>query len=276
MNEISLIDKYKAYQILDDEWTNIASDIELIQTEGLQTCNKVDPKTEIKKKNGKEEEVQIGWKGRVIPFELVQEYKMKDEVKSIRNIENRLEEISSFYQETIESLSEDEKEEITDMLNETNDAFVNANIVRKAKETIKSVQYNEEIDKKIREVAKVIDEEKELKKEQKTLETKLQNNSKKAIEELSENEIKELLKIKWIKPIVSNINKLVEELINDFSKKIENLSKKYEKTLMDVENEILTTEKELSLMIDELVGDEYDMKGLNEFKSLLNGGVYGK
>ena len=45
---------------------------------------------------------------------------------------------------------------------------------------------------------------------------------------------------------------------------------------MDVENEILTTEKELSLMIDELVGDEYDMKGLNEFKSLLNGGVYGK
>lgn len=276
MNEISLIDKYKAYQILDDEWTNIASDIELIQTEGLQTCNKVDPRTEIKKKNGKEEEVQIGWKGRVIPFELVQEYKMKDEVKSIRNIENRLEEISSFYQETIESLSEDEKEEITDMLNETNDAFVNANIVRKAKETIKSVQYNEKIDKRIREVAKVIDEEKELKKEQKTLETKLQNNSKKAIEELSENEIKELLKIKWIIPIVSNINKLVEELINDFSKKIENLSKKYEKTLMDVENEILTTEKELSLMIDELVGDEYDMKGLNEFKSLLNGGVYGK
>lgn len=276
MSGIALIDKYKAYQILDDEWTNIASDIELIQTEGLQTCNKVDPKTEIKKKNGKEEEVQIGWQGRVIPFELVQKYKMKDEVENIRNIENRLEEISSFYQETIESLSEDEKEEITDMLNETNDSFVNANIVKKAKETIKSVQYSEEIDEKIREVAKFIDEEKELKKEQKNLETKLQNNSKKAIEELSENEIKELLKIKWIKPIVSNINKLVEELINDFSKKIENLSKKYEKTLIDVENEISSTEKELSLMIDELVGDEYDMKGLNEFKSLLNGGIYGE
>ena len=104
----------------------------------------------------------------------------------------------------------------------------------------------------------------------------MQNNSKKAIEELSENEIKELLKINWIKPIVSNINKLVEELINDFSKKIENLSKKYEKTLIDVENEISSTEKELSLMIDELVGDEYDMKGLNEFKSLLNGGIYGE
>lgn len=272
----SLIDKYKAYQILDDEWTNIVYDIELIQTEGLQACNKVDPKTEIKKKNGKEEEVQIGWQGRIIPFGLVQEYKMKDEVENIRNIENRLEEISSFYQETIASLSEDEKEEITDMLNEANDSFVNANIVKKAKETIKSVQYSEEIDKKIREIAKIIDEEKKLKKEQKELEIELQINSKKAIEGLSENEIKELLKIKWIKPIVNNINKLVEELINDFSKKIENLSKKYEKTLIDVENEISTTEKELSIMIDELVGDEYDMKGLSEFRSLLNGGIHGE
>ena len=272
----SLIYKYKAYQILDDEWTNIVYDIELIQTEGLQACNKVDPKTEIKKKNGKEEEVQIGWQGRIIPFELVQEYKMKDEVENIRNIGNRLEEISSFYQETIASLSEDEKEEMTDMLNETNDSFVNANIVKKAKETIKSVQYSEEIDKKIREIAKIIDEEKKLKKEQKELEIELQINSKKAIEGLSENEIKELLKIKWIKPIVNNINKLVEELINDFSKKIENLSKKYEKTLIDVENEISTTEKELSIMIDELVGDEYDMKGLSEFKSLLNGGIHGE
>ena len=276
MSDIPLIDKYKAYQILDDEWTNIASDIELIQTEGLETCNKVDPKTEIKKKNGKEEEVQIGWQGRVIPFELVQKYKMKNEVEEIKNIENRLEEISSFYQETIESLSEDEKEEISELLNETNDSFVNANILKKAKEIAKAVQYSEEIDSKIKDVAKTIDEEKELKKKQKDLETALQNNSKKAIEELSVNEVNELLELKWIRPVVDNINKLVEELINDFSKKIENLSKKYENTLLSVEDEIIKTEKELSLMIDELVGDEFDMKGLNEFKSLLNGGIYGE
>ncbi len=276
MSDIPLIDKYKAYQILDDEWTNIASDIELIQTEGLDTCNKVDPKTEIKKKNGKEEEVQIGWQGRVIPFELVQKYKMKNEVEEIKNIENRLEEISSFYQETIESLSEDEKEEISELLNETNDSFVNANILKKAKETAKSVQYSEEIDSKVKDVAKTIDEEKELKKKQKDLETALQSNSKKAIEELSVNEVNELLELKWIRPVVDNINKLVEELINEFSKKVENLSKKYENTLLSVEDEIIKTEKELSSMIDDLVGDEFDMKGLNEFKSLLNGGIYGE
>ena len=38
-----------------------------------------------------------------------------------------------------------------------------------------------------------------------------------------------------------------------------------------MENQIAETEKELCAMIDELTGDEFDMKGLSEFKSLLLG-----
>ncbi len=275
IDQIPLLDKYKAYQILDDEWNKISGDIELIQTEGFNTCNKVDPKTELKKKNGKEQEVQVGWQGRIIPFELVQEYKLQEEVKNIKDIENRLEEISTFYQETIEALSEDEKEEITELLNDNNDSFVNANIIKKAKEIKKATQYNEELDKKIIEVSKLIDEEKELKKELKVKENDLQNKSKEAIENLSEKEIKDILELKWVQPIVKNINKLIKDLINEFSKNVEKLSKKYDCTLTRIEDEITSTEKDLASMIDELVGDEFDMKGLNELKSLLNGGNYG-
>lgn len=36
-------------------------------------------------------------------------------------------------------------------------------------------------------------------------------------------------------------------------------------------SEIRETEQKLALMIDELVGDEFDMKGLGEFKKLLTG-----
>lgn len=276
MSRFTLIDKYKAYQILDNEWNIISSDIELIQTEGITTCNKVDPKTEIKKKNGKEEEVQIGWQGRVIPFELIQNYKMIDELEGIRSIKEKLKEISLLYQEKLETLSEDEKEEISELLNDTNDSFINANVIKKAKEISHGPQYGEELDKKIKEIAKIIDEEKKLRKEKKSKESELESNSKKIIEELSESEIKNLLKIKWIQPVVEQIYNLVEELINDFSKKIENLSKKYEKTLINIENEISTTGKELSLIIEDLSADEYDMKGLNELKSLLNGDRYGK
>ena len=39
----------------------------------------------------------------------------------------------------------------------------------------------------------------------------------------------------------------------------------------EIENQIKETSKALSDMIDDLVGDEFDMKGLSELKSLLLG-----
>jgi len=41
--------------------------------------------------------------------------------------------------------------------------------------------------------------------------------------------------------------------------------------ISQLENEIESTEKELSKMIDELEGNEFDMLGLAEFKKLLGG-----
>ena len=54
------------------------------------------------------------------------------------------------------------------------------------------------------------------------------------------------------------------------------MSKKYSLTLIDLESQIKEAETSLVGMIDELVGDEYDMKGLNELKSLLKGGENGE
>ena len=46
---------------------------------------------------------------------------------------------------------------------------------------------------------------------------------------------------------------------------------KYATTFFDIEEEIKSTEKELCSMIDDLVGNDYDMQGLREFKALLGG-----
>lgn len=61
LKNISLIDKYEAYQLLDNEWGKIAVDLEIIQSEGFEATKKVDPNLVIKKKDGKEQEVQEGW-----------------------------------------------------------------------------------------------------------------------------------------------------------------------------------------------------------------------
>ena len=67
-------------------------------------------------------------------------------------------------------------------------------------------------------------------------------------------------------------NHIIKDLISNVS----NLSKKYSLTLIDLESQIKEAETSLVGMIDELVGDEYDMKGLNELKSLLKGGENGE
>ena len=44
----ALIDKYQAYQLLNDQWGGISSDLEIIQTEGFAAAKQVDPNMVIK------------------------------------------------------------------------------------------------------------------------------------------------------------------------------------------------------------------------------------
>ena len=46
---------------------------------------------------------------------------------------------------------------------------------------------------------------------------------------------------------------------------------KYAVTYLELDEQIQKSEEALSSMIDELTGNEYDMKGLAEFKALLKG-----
>lgn len=42
--------------------------------------------------------------------------------------------------------------------------------------------------------------------------------------------------------------------------------------MIDLSDKIESSEKELCSMLDDLTGDEFDIKGLQEFKKLLGGG----
>ena len=55
LEDIPLIDKYEAYQLLDNEWDKISIDLEIIQTEGFEAIRKVDPNMVLKKKDGKDQ-----------------------------------------------------------------------------------------------------------------------------------------------------------------------------------------------------------------------------
>ncbi|MCG3677504.1 type I restriction-modification system subunit M [Aliarcobacter butzleri] len=272
LENIPLIDKYEAYQLLDDNWQSIATYLEIIQTEGFEATKQVDANIVIKKKNGKDVEVQEGWLGHIMPFDLVQNTYLKDELEALKVKEDRLLEITAQYEEILESLSEDEKEE--DTVKESKDAFVNAEVVKVAKEIRteikKKAKFNEDsYELKILKVDGLISEEKALKKDVKEESEKLHIKTKKTIENLSDTQVYELLELKWIEPLEDKLYKLPNGIINNLVNKIQEISVKYETTLKDIENEIKDTSKELSSMLHELDGNEFDMQGLKAFQELL-------
>ena len=331
ISAIPLIDKYKAYQLLNDEWNKISTDLEIIQTEGFASTKQVDPNMVIKKKDGKDEEVQDGWIGHVIPFELVQTTLLKEQYAEVKAKEKRLEDITAEYTEIIESFSEEEK--VGDFLNDDNDAFVPAEVRKKLKEIyedadspelsglygylslidkkeskaaklqyvaehtevdwsaiegsgvyakgkvtarIKALQEGyifpeDSFEAKLDQTASLMDEEKDLKKEAKELAAALHLLTKKKIENLSDEQALELLRLKWISPLSASLHALPVSVINDLVKSIQALAEKYAVTGLNLETQIKESEKSLSAMVDDLQGSEYDRKGLSEFQSLLKG-----
>ena len=217
----------------------------------------------IKKKGNATQEVQDGWRGHIIPFDLVQDTHLYDDKMALKEKEGRISEIASEYEGILDTLSEEEKE--GDYVNE--EAFVFAEI-RKA---LKDDSTPPETKDKLKKVQKLNTEEKSLKSEIKKESALLEEKTKETIENLSDEQAIELLKDKWIKPLTHNLMQLPDSIVAGLVTKLEALAKKYETTLAEVEEEIAETEKSLSAMIDDLEGGEFDMLGLAELKNLLGG-----
>ena len=265
LSGIPLVDAYEAYQILDNDWNHIAVDLEIIQTEGFPATKQVDPNMIVKKKDGKDQEVQDGWAGHVVPFDLVQQTMLSDNLAAIQGIEDRLAEITSGYEEALDELPEEEKDK--DFVNDDKTAFVWPEV----KKSIKSKEMDVQVLAILKKVSSDNEEEKKLKKQLKDQSEALHIETKKTIEALSDEQIYSLLDQKWISPLIDGLGKLPESIISDFIAQIEKLVAKYETTFADVEDQIQDTEKELSGMIDLLTGSEFDMAGLAELKKMLGG-----
>ena len=265
LSGIPLVDAYEAYQILDNYWNHIAVDLEIIQTEGFPATKQVDPNMIVKKKDGKDQEVQDGWVGHVVPFDLVQQIMLSDSLADIQGIEDRLAEITSGYDEALDELPEEEKDK--DFVNDDKNAFVWPEV----KKAIRAKDVDVQVLMILKKVSSDNEEEKKLKKQLKDQSEALHIETKKTIETLSDEQVYSLLDQKWISPLIDGLGKLPESIISDFIAQIEKLVAKYETTFADVEDQIKDTEKELSVMIDLLTGSEFDMAGLAELKKMLGG-----
>ncbi len=328
IENIPLVDKYQAYQLLDDEWGTIGTDLEVIQTEGFAVTKQVDPNMVMKKKGDKEAEVQEGWIGHVIPFELVQKTLLSEEYEEVKKREYRLEEIASELVEIIESIPEDERGAY---LNDVNNSFSAKEFSVRLREIYEEVNtpelmalrdyivlfdnkgkkseklqyildhgevkwngiegdapytknrvlaYKKKLQKtfefpedsfeaKMVRADELMDEEKQVKKEVKEKADELHFLTKTTIENLTDDQVRDLLYLKWIEPLSVSLQKIPETIVSGLEDAVQKLAEKYEVTYMDLDRQIKESENTLSAMMDELTGDEYDMKGIAEWKALL-------
>lgn len=288
-----LLDFYTAYQKLDDLWradvAGIAADLEMIQTEGKQAIKQVDPFMVLKKdsKTKKEAEVQDGWVGHILPFELVQAVKLPQELANLKAKETRLAEIAAEMQSILENLSEEEK--ACPAVNEEGDGFINAEIPKALQQELESdgvaiakkADLTKAIDKhifaeeslgaKLQAAYKLLAEEKTLKAELKTQSAELHSKTKAAIEALDDAEALDLLRQKWFVPLNAAMCRLPENMLAQFSQKLTELCDKYADTYQHISERKQESSAALAQMMDELTGSEFDLQGIAAWQAILKG-----
>ena len=288
-----LLDFYTAYQKLDDLWradaAGIAADLEMIQTEGKQAIKQVDPFMVLKKdsKTKKEAEVQDGWVGHILPFELVQAAQLPQELANLKTKESRLAEIAAEMQNILENLSEEEKACLA--VNEEGDGFINAEIPKALQQELeadgvaiaKKADLSKAIDQhifaeeslgaKLQAAYKLLAEEKTLKAGLKTQSAELHSKTKATIEALDDAEALDLLRQKWFVPLNAAMCRLPENMLAQFSQKLTALCDKYADTYQHISERKQESAAALAQMMDELTGSEFDLQGIAAWQAILKG-----
>lgn len=259
---LPLIEKYAAYQILADNWQGIMGDVEIIQTEGFGACNVVEPKMKmVKDKNGVEQEVQDGLKGRIIPFELVQKTLFQSDFDAIAALQGRLEAIDGELDAIRdELLGMEDTDKYFDA--EKDNAFVKKEITADSKP---KADVEDDIKASLKSIVALWDEQSAKKKQIAAEKQALEAKTIATIEALDMKGINQFLELKWIEPITSAINALPDASIQSLADAITSLCEKYAVTYNDIEQSIVESEQSLASLIGNLTGDEYSIIGLQEF-----------
>ena len=256
----SLVDKYAAYQILADNWAGIMGDVEIIQTEGFAACNVVEAKTKmVKDKNGVEQEVEDGLKGRIIPFELVQKALFQKELDAISALQGRIEAIDGELDAVRdELLGMEDTDKYFDA--EKDNALMKKEISADAKP---KSDVKDDVKEQLKAIVALWDEQTKAKKDVKKMLDDLEKATIKTIEGLDMRGINQFLELKWIVPITSAIEALQDAIVSKLADAITGLNEKYAVTYNDIEQGIDESEQNLATLIGQLAGDEFAISGLS-------------
>ncbi|MCQ9677255.1 type I restriction-modification system subunit M [Corynebacterium sp. BF-R-2] len=276
LDPVPLVDAYEGYQVLHDSWVKTAGDLEVIQTEGFDALRVNHPVMEWKTKEKKKVYVQIGWDGRVAPNELVQTFylaQQKDQVTQLsRDVDTAVSELTQL----VEGLSEVDKTDLTEILNDKQDAFKKTELNKAIKDLPKLAKgetWPEDSTEAAMLSAKaLIAQRDKLKKNLKAAQEQLEKDTYATIEALTEAQVDEVLTAKWITSLMDDLREIPGHVLAGLAGRVQALHDKYAVALTDLDVKIRETEQELAGLLSGLTGNAADMQAVAALQELLGGG----
>ncbi len=261
LENIPLVDCYRVYQLLSNQWQMIVNDIETIQTEGLDAVRTVEPAMKLVKDGDDEKEVPDGMKGRILPFELVQKDSdiLEKYFFAVKNKEERQESIAGEIEELLENLTEDEAQEY--MEGDDTPKPDKAKIKKDAK--AKGDDIEPETKEKLQKLAALWDEQTKLNKSLKEARQTLTDKTIEYIQGLSDDIAKMWISEKWVTPVMEGIADTPDNICAELEKAVDAMSQKYATSYHDLNDQLVKAQDELSGLISQLEGDESSIAGLN-------------
>jgi len=259
LKEFAIIDVYTGYQVIAEIWKySLFHDTELIANEGFYTVARIrEPNMVTKGTGDKKREEQEGWKGKIIPNDLIAQMIYAKEQIKIEAKRNKIQELEMELSDLVESAKVEDSEEYDalfefvkkDKEDEPTDSFDKTKLqseFKKADKNSDSYRWLQKVDSLMAESAKLFTE---LKREEKEL--------RDAVEErilvLTEEEIDKLLHHKWFGNTVKDISNLIDSSVKSELNTLQKLEERYSDTLDGIDKQIENLELEFETLKADLV-----------------------
>ena len=276
--KLPLIDKYEAFELFSQHWTEITNDMEALSSqEGSEVFGEEQRQGKPDERNnpelGKEEitsygeaSFQLGAFVRTFIQERYFPTKLEELSSAERNAELAKEELKELYGEIPEDF------EFDSAIDQDKEVFIPKEIKALSKAIAKdekagfTLSESQEFVKKVASRISTVDK---TRKEAKKIYEELDGETSKKQQSLTEEEFEEILTNKWINPLVKSWEKMGDDLVFNFSEKLSTLQAEHSSSFIALEEEIKKTSDELSSLLSELQADEIQSEALKTLQELI-------
>ncbi|OFT98041.1 type I restriction-modification system subunit M [Brevibacterium sp. HMSC22B09] len=270
---VPLVDEYQGYQLLHEKWRVTSNDLTILQTEGWDAVRVVDPVMEWKTKNNRKVYTQTGWEGRVAPFDIVRNLYLPELAERVADLADERDSIEAELAAIIEGLSEEDKTDLTEVLNAKEDWFLKGQLNKAVKALQKDEQWPEGSVEAIQiEAKRLLDRLTKVKSELKKATQELEEKTHETIKSLDAAQIDEVLTHKWVTALMAQLAQLPTLALGGLASKIQRLRDKYATPLTELDTQIARTERNLLSALNGLTGSDADLQAVAALKQMLGGG----